>query len=194
MSSAAFDFRYLKAGIHEVEPYLLSKNLFWPLSSPPPAGEPQYPRLTLGGLLLSDARMRARYLHPSQTHDLESLESMLDHWRMTWRTSWERKAQREFKSRLRQWDLYLNELVYKPEVHIPYYDNEVRIRVLIELLLPEINLIEDEFTNKLLNLDGFLKSNLVPGEFIWEDELKSGFDNNVYWYLWGMPEIDQISV
>lgn len=192
MSSAVFDLGYLKAGIQEIEPYLLSKNLFWPLSSHPAPGSLSYPRLTLGGLLLSIARLKARILQPSQTVEFRSLEKNLDHWRTSWRTSWERKASLEIKSRLRQWELYLDEMILKPDVHIPFYDSEVRVRVVIDLLTPEISPQKDDFLQKIQQLDGFLNSIIVPGEFIWENELAMGFNQIDYWYLWGVPEIKKM--
>ncbi|KPL07608.1 hypothetical protein AMJ86_03800 [bacterium SM23_57] len=192
MSSAEFDLGYLKAGIQEIEPYLLSKNLFWTLSTHPAPGSLTYPRLTLGGLLLSVARLKARILPRSHTFEFRSLEKNLDHWRRSWRTFWERKASQEMTSRLRQWELYLDEILLKPDVHIPYYGSEVRVRVVIELLTPEISPQNDDILPKIQQLDGFLKSIIVPGEFIWENELAMGFNQTDYWYLWGVPEIKKL--
>lgn len=121
---------------------------------------------------------------------LHSLEMKLDHWHTGWRSTWERKAQREFKSRLRQWDLYISELQLNPDANFPYYDSEVRVRVLIDLLIPEMKPPGDQFMNQLTGLDAFLKSVLQPGAFIWEEELSSGFNREKFWYLWGIPEIE----
>jgi hypothetical protein len=123
---------------------------------------------------------------------LHSLEKKLDQWRAGWRTTWERKGQREFKSRLRQWKLYLYELHHNPDVHILYYGSEVRIRVLIDLLKPEIGSLEDQSIEQLIDLDVFLKSILDPGVFIWEDALSSGFDRDIFWYLWGIPKLEEM--
>ncbi len=189
MSSTAYDLGFLIAGIQEIEAYLLSKSLFWPLSTPSKPGESGYPRLTLGNLLLSKTRLKSKELSHSQSIEIQSLEKQLDHWRIKWRIMWERKACHEFDSRLRQWGHFLDEIIHKPELNIPFFVSEVRLRVLIELLKLEINSPSDHSIQKLSSLDGFLKSIFVPGEFIWADELESGFDRKIYWYLWGLPEI-----
>jgi hypothetical protein len=189
MPSVSYDFSYLTTGIEEIESFLLSKNLFWPIRSVPPYGEPAYPRLTIGGLLLSSNRLRARDLDLSQKMILNSLEMKIDNYRTSWRSTWEMKAQREFQSRYRQWHHYVNELLLNPEANIPYYGSEVRVRVLIELLLPEIGSPENHYFNQLTRLDSLLKLIFAMGTFIWDEEISSGFDEDQYWYLWGFPEI-----
>ena len=64
MKSFEYDLRYIQAGLDSIEEYLLSDEVFWPLSAHPPEGAPEYPRLTLDGLLLSKARLLA---YPSYT-------------------------------------------------------------------------------------------------------------------------------
>lgn len=66
MPSAEYDLGYLKAGISALENYLLSNDLYWPVGASSPSGEPAYPRLTLGGLLLAQKRAHARNLTPEQ--------------------------------------------------------------------------------------------------------------------------------
>jgi hypothetical protein len=50
------DRAYLEAGIPELEDYLLSDELYWPIS----ARGHNLPRLTIGGLLLANDRLEAR--------------------------------------------------------------------------------------------------------------------------------------
>jgi hypothetical protein len=190
MPSISYDLKYLKAGIDELESYLLSKKLFWPIGAAAPEGDPHFPRLTLGGILLSRARLHARDLPKSDAFEFHSLQKELDHWRSKWITAWERKAVREFNSRIRQWRHYLDELNQNPDRFVPYYDSQVRLRVLIEILLGEIRKHKNESIENLQNLDGFLRSVFVPGEFLWEPDLESGFDREKFWYLWGEPEIE----
>jgi hypothetical protein len=189
MPSVSYDFGYLTEGIEQFESFLLSKNLFWPISSAPPYGEPAYPRLTIGGFLLSNNRLRARDLDLSQDKILHSLQMKIDNFRKRWRSAWENKAHSELKSRFRQWDQYVNELQINPEENIPYYRSEVRVRVLIELLLPEIGSTENYYWDQLTGLDSLLKSIFTAGTFVWDEEISSGFDEDQYWYLWGFPEV-----
>ena len=60
MSSARYDFGYFQAGVELLDDYLLSPQIYWTLGARPPAREPVYPQLTLGGLLLTGAKLRAR--------------------------------------------------------------------------------------------------------------------------------------
>ena len=60
MPSPEYDLRYLKAGIEQLESYLLSSDVYWSIGTRAPAGETPYPQLTIGGLLL------ARMLKDSQ--------------------------------------------------------------------------------------------------------------------------------
>ena len=51
MTDFAYYRTYLQAGLQELEPYLLSNQLFWPVNVSPSLGEPGYPKFTLGGFL-----------------------------------------------------------------------------------------------------------------------------------------------
>ncbi|HEY5573072.1 MAG TPA: hypothetical protein VIK64_08690, partial [Anaerolineales bacterium] len=62
MPSAEYDLGYLRAAVAALEDYLMSNELYWPIGAASPAGEPDYPRLTLGGLLLAQKRAHARDL------------------------------------------------------------------------------------------------------------------------------------
>jgi hypothetical protein len=188
LPSAYFDLGYLSAGMGEIEPFLFSKHLFWPLHGSPPYGEPRYPRLTLGGLLLSQARLGARKLSKNQVVEFESLQKSLLQWRETWQEAWIRKAENEYISRFRQWKNYLADIQSNPDGHIPFYGSEVRIRLILDLLNPEIRKTDQTIQDNLRIMDEWLKSNLEVGEFILDSELSSGFDSTSYWYLWGWPK------
>lgn len=188
MPSAGYDLGYIQAALQELETYLLSKELFWPLSASSPPGEPAYPRLTLGGLLLAQARSRARNLSPSQNTELAGLERHLDNLQRRWRTAWGRKAAWEFCSRLEQWKNYLNELRADPEDFGSTYGYEVQLRVMLELLTPSMDDPDPAYLDLLAGLDAVLKVTIAPADFIWGEELVGGFPEETYWYLWGRPE------
>ncbi|MBI4769912.1 MAG: hypothetical protein HY784_05720, partial [Chloroflexi bacterium] len=59
MYSPARDLAVVDRMVAELESYLLSPELYWPLSGPPLPGGQGYPRLTAGGLLLALARLSA---------------------------------------------------------------------------------------------------------------------------------------
>ena len=126
MLVADYDLGYLQTGLAEIEPYLLSGELFWPLGT--------YPRLTIGGLLFALARCRVQDLSPSKQSRLQKCQSLLDSTRTRWQTAWRKKSEREFVSRLKQWQHYINDLTQNPDKHIPYYQTDVRARSFISLL------------------------------------------------------------
>jgi len=179
---------YLQAGLREAERYLLSDNLFWPLNITPAFGEPSYPNLTLGGLLLYQAYARATASSGPEKAVMRQIETELDAERTRWRVAWERKAAWEFKSRLRQWGNVLKEIRIDPEDNIDYYRYEVRLRVLITLLHPELREIDPAEQEHLDSLDLLLRALFDPGDFIWEPELAPGFPADDFWYLWGLPK------
>jgi hypothetical protein len=174
MTSTEQDKAYLEAGIPELEAYLLSKELYWPIS----ARGYSLPRLTIGGLLLAQARLEARGEH------IESHLPRLYGVRSKWRAAWETKAGREVGARMRLWSNYLADYRQNPEGHADAYPHEVRYRVMLHLLLAELPAPPAE-QNVLTQLDGTLRARLSPGDFIWETDLEAGFPREVYWYLYG---------
>jgi hypothetical protein len=105
---------------------------------------------------------------------------------MRWRVAWERKASWEFKSRLRQWGNFLKEVRVDPEDHIGYYRYEVRFRVMIDFLKPDIRDVDPSYLEQLDSLDLLLRALFAPGDFIWEPELQKEFPADDFWYLWGV--------
>ncbi len=168
------DRAYLEAGIPELGDYLLSNELYWPIT----ARGYDLPRLTIGGLLLARARLEAR------RERFESLEAQLGAIRSKRRVAWETKADREVQARIRLWNDYLTDYQHDPEKHADAYPQEVRYRVMLHLLLAELPVSPPEQAY-LLRLDGLLRANFMAGDFIWNADLQAGFSREVYWYLYG---------
>jgi len=179
------DLNYLRAGLHSLEAYLLSNKLYWPIRIAQKSGEAPYPSLTLSGLLLARARMRAYHFSGSAQFELERMEGVFDHLMSQWRVAWERKATREFTARLNLWRSYLEDYREQPENHADRYAYEVSRRVMLELLLPYVPGPLQAEMETLKGLDGVLKSVFIPGEFIWGESLKDSFPSRTYWYLYG---------
>ena len=168
------DKAYLEAGIPELGDYLLSKELYWPISARGYA----LPRLTIGGILLAQARLDVR------GERIESLVTRLDGVRTKWRVAWETKADREVGARMRLWSNYLADYRHNPENHADAYPHEVRYRVMLHLLLAELPEPPAE-GEALSQLDDMLRAKQITDDFIWEAELQAGFPRAVYWYLYG---------
>ena len=185
MKSFEYDLGYIQAGLDVMENYILSEEVFWPLSGNPPAGAPDYPRLTLGGLLLAKERLTAYPLtHPQET-ELQRVISDLEHICSKWRVAWEKKAGHSFSVRLRMWRDFIEEYQNNPQDNADRYSYEVRLRVMLKLLKSEGGGQQDYEVNLLFGLDGYIKSVLEMSGFIWETRIQTGFPKDEYWYLYG---------
>lgn len=187
MPSAIYDLGYFQAGVSVLKEYIFSNEIYWPIGANPPAGEPPYPQLTLGGLLLSRIRLQARGLPPNERKEYTHLDRDFNTTRSRWRVAWEDKASREFHARLTLWRDFLEEYRASPGNHADRYAYEVTRRVMLDLLTPEAPDVPPEEFELLEILDHVLRSRLVRGEFIWDAELAPGFPAERYWYLYGQP-------
>jgi hypothetical protein len=170
--------KYIQEGLDELEDYLLSDELFWSLNI---WGDSPFPRMTVGNMLLFMTYLRSSITIPAQEAQYARLETELFAITKRWQAAWERKAAREFTSRLRQWATYLEELRKEPNTHIDYFKTEVRLRVLLELLgetlpdPPESPAVLDEHLRPIFD----------DGEFLWDQAVQGGFPPEDYWFLYG---------
>lgn len=160
MSKLDQDLLYLDAGLRELQDYLLSRELYWPLSA-----ASSLPRLTLGGLLLAMQRLGPRA--DSQAAQIEALRSK-------WRTAWDAKASREVRARGDLWRSYLQDYRESPDSHAGEYAQQVRNRAMLALLGEESD-----------PLDESVKSMFVAGDFVWESECAGYFPRDAFWFLFG---------
>jgi hypothetical protein len=185
MPDAAYELEYLKTGQGLLESYLFSNDVYWTLQASPPAGGPVYPSLTLGGLLLAQARLNSirvsGELHAARDHARKEIEAI----QARWRVAWESKAVREFHARLNLWRDYLEEYRSNPKSNADRYAYEVNRRVMLHLLQPFAGDAPQAEKDMLRGLDSLLKSVFLPGGFVWEDWLESAFPPQPYWYLYG---------
>jgi len=185
MKSFEYDLRYLLSGLDVLEAYLLSDEVFWPMSAIPPEGAPDYPRLTLGGMLLARKRIAAYPATNPQEVQRQQVISNLEGVQSKWRVAWETKARRSFSVRLRMWRDYIEEYRINPQENADRYSYEVRLRVMLTLLISESGRRQQAEIDLLSGLDGYLKSKLEMNGFVWEPQIQSGFPANNYWYLYG---------
>jgi hypothetical protein len=185
MPSTEYDLRYLQSGIEDLETYLLSNDLYWTVHSAPPHGEPPYPQLTPGGLLLAWQRLQGND-HPIEMQmRLARLHASLESLLMKWRSAWERKCAQDFRARLNLWTNYLTDYRERPAAHYDRYGYEVQRRVQLSLLHREARDIPAAELDSLNGLDGLLKAVFVPGPFVWEPATQKAFPQSTYWYLYG---------
>jgi hypothetical protein len=171
MPTLAQDLSYFQAGMESLEAYLLSEELFWPLSG-------NLARLTLGGMLLAGKRLEAR----AEAGEWLPLAARLDAVRSKWRSAWERKATREVHARLDLWNNTLEEFRQNSDPGV--YSQQVQWRVMLQLLGGGF-LIPPHDLEALSGLDAILKSLWLPGAFVWEADLSAAFPEPDYWFLYG---------
>jgi hypothetical protein len=160
MSSLDQDLQYLDACLRELQDYLFSNELYWPLSA-----ASSLPRLTLGGLLLARRRLGTRA--DSQAVQIEVLHSK-------WQTAWDTKASQEVRARSDLWRNYIQEYRESPESNATEYAQQVRNRAMLVLLGEESD-----------PLDESVKNMFIPGDFIWENECAGNFSRDAFWFLFG---------
>jgi len=152
------DIEYLSAGVPELENYLLSKELFYPVGA-------RLPQLTLGGILLSMARVGMGG---------ESFRAQVEAIQSRWRSAWEAKAEREIRARCALWMDYLSGYRDDPRSGARLYSQNVRYRAMMSLLGQSGH-----------ESDALLKSIFKEGKFIWEEECAQNFSRETFWYLFG---------
>ena len=194
MPSPEYDLGYFAAGVEILEKYILSGDLFWPIGSKPPGSEPPYPQLTLGGLMLSQARLRSRSQSSHFYSKYSSLEVQYNAVRARWRVAWESKATSEFHARLVLWLNFLEDFRSNPENNVDRYAYEVSRRVMLELLTSDASQIPQQEMELLERLDKYLRTVFTPNGFVWDVDLVKGFPPDIYWYLYGgLSTVGQVS-
>jgi hypothetical protein len=189
----AQDWLLLEAGASELQDYLLSDELFWPVHAIPHAAETHELRLTNGNLLLSIARLGAVELSPQDRKRYEEFAAACEHTRTRWRANWQKKSQKEFQSRFRTWRNFLSELISSmvrrsssPDETANWqqqYVSQVRLRVILQLLLEDTPNLEGKEA-LFDDLDGRMQSLMVRGSFLWDEVYRQRFPEQTYWFLY----------
>jgi hypothetical protein len=152
------DIEYLEAGVPELENYLLSNELYYPIGA-------RLPQLTLGGILLSLTRAGLK---------AESFRARVESVRSKWLSAWEKKSIREIKARHKLWADYLAEYRDDPRSGARLYSQNVRYRVMLSLLGQTAH-----------ETDPLVKSVFREGNFIWDENCAQNFSRETFWYLYG---------
>lgn len=179
------DLVVLEAMVAEMDEYLKSDVLFWPLS------QGDLPRLTLGGYLMRQNRLlglrdllsmqEQERLHKAINRYHEALEEKV--------VRFEKKAHEELEARLRQWQSYIAEV--KQGSGVAFYESAVEPRVMIDALMGQLRVqpyeLQDRLPQKLALLDQELRHTWEPGEFIWPKEWEPAYPRAKHWWLYGHP-------
>jgi hypothetical protein len=159
---------FLTRAAEELQNYLLSEQVFWPLGL---GTHMEVSQLTPGNLLLCERKIQC--LSPGT---FSSLIIKTEQTRLQWKSHWQQKAAREFLFRLKQWQEHFTEQ--------GKYAQIVRDRVILELLQEEIETVKPGELDLLFKLDELVRSQTIPASFIWEPELEGIFSKEKFWFLY----------
>ncbi|MBE0687910.1 MAG: hypothetical protein IH585_18095 [Anaerolineaceae bacterium] len=172
----------LKETLSEWESFLFSKEIYWQLnlSNKKFLSSERRVRISVGRLLISSFLLK--------NHNFLDSESILIQFialKNKWLANWQKKASEELPVRIRQWNRTVSDLRVDAGFSQPQMNNQLQIRLMIGLLLDEIDEIEREQNlQQLAVLDQKLKHATIENGFIWEIELLEFFPQEKYWYLY----------
>jgi hypothetical protein len=171
--------------LNEMESYLLSEQLFWPMR-----GRGSLPRLTTGGLLMIMDELAAQeaVMNAAELEEWVKAGRELDRLAAAWRVAMNTKVRQEISTRLNLWQSYLRDLEER-KVDPGLYPHEVRARVMIDRLVGRClqGALDSALQDRLQALDSQLRRVFQPGEFVWDDRLMAMYPQPAYWFLYGRP-------
>lgn len=181
------DLKILEAMSAEMDDYLRSETLFWPLP------DSSLPRLTLGGFLMRQARLvKLRdLLEPGDQARLDAAIERFNEALDEKIVRFEQHAHEELHARLRQWSEYLRDLSKESFTAGDYYSSAVQTRVMIEALVDKLKIPPYEFDERVLPeivaYDRALRNYWRPGDFVYPVEWQPAYPRAEYWWLYGRP-------
>ncbi|HET6442995.1 MAG TPA: hypothetical protein VFI27_00300 [candidate division Zixibacteria bacterium] len=185
------DLEILEAMASEMDQYLQSQALFWPMMN---GG---LPRLTIGGYLMRQHRLTSLrdQLDANDKVRLEAAVGQFNEALVEKIVRFEERAHQEIHARLRQWGEYLKEL-HDSKLGIgDYYISHVQTRLMITSLIHKLEEqpyeLDSRVFEQLAVYDNILRNYWVPGSFIWADEWKPAYPEAEYWWLYGQPRSDR---
>ncbi len=180
--------------VSELEDYIARDELFRQLIVHTPWGD-ELPKLSLGGLV-ERIRLLEKHLDELEPEEQERVRRAREAYeRFVQRHKEEvaRRFRREFKSYLRSWKWYLDELRERPE-KANDYPAEVHNRVRLTTLLEETQRLgmslDEALLQELEALDAWLRAHWEPGPFVWVGHDPEDYDPERYWYLYGKPKVE----
>ena len=190
MQSVDYNLDLFEAMLDEIEEFLLSTDIFWPLAKRSKPDSPPYPRLTTGGLLLTqdESLVQAAEMNPEQKVRHAKLLHLWDRVLYTWRSALGRKSEQEMGMRLNLWRAYLSDLDEGSASHFDYH-REVRNRVQFTRLqhLATGSSKTLQMVKTIRTLDARLLDLTISGEFIWDERLREIYPEENFGFLYRQP-------
>lgn len=182
------DLTILAAMASEIDSYLRSDVLFWPMATP------NMPKLTLGGYLMRQHRLLAlpNLLDASDQTVLNAAIAQFNGVVGEWVVLTEKKAHQEMSARIRQWGEYLSEVNRDYDQAIHSYATAVEARAMLSaimnLLTPPPYQLKTLMRQHVLQLDTLLQARWQSGDFVWVDGWQTAYPESSYWWLYGRPK------
>lgn len=181
----ARDWAFIRAAVDSLQDYLLSSELYWPLFVHPREKiTGNLLQLTLGNLILTQARLKGYPWSEGQLSELAEANAKIARVKEKWKTAWMNKAVREIPARLKLWRDYVDDLCDQPRLKAANYPFQVRWRTVLDFLSHESAGRPEADLGHLFEVDLRLKKICQPGSFVWETELELAFPKERFWYLY----------
>jgi hypothetical protein len=183
------DLKILELMAADMDDYLQSQTLFWPLQ------DSTLPRLTLGGYLMRQHRLTAlrRLLEADEQSRLVIAIDQFNEALVEKVVRFERRAHEELHARLRQWSEYLRELSQESIAAGDYYASAVETRAMIKALLDKLQMppyaLENRVLSEVRTYDNALRNYWHTGDFVWPVEWQPAYPLEAYWWLYGQPRV-----
>ena len=181
------DLKILEAMAAEMDEYLRSQVLFWPMS------QSNLPRLTIGGYLMRQHRLQqlSTLLTESELTRRELAIEIFNQALVEKVVRFEDRAHKEVHARLRQWGEYLKELHDRNLAVADFYHAHVQTRAMIDALIAKLKMppyeLDKRVTSQLETYDRVLRNFWQPGDFAWPEEWQPAYPQTGYWWLYGRP-------
>jgi hypothetical protein len=182
------DLSILEAMAAEMEAYLSSEVLFWQMI------RGDAPKLTLGGYLLRQHRLLALrgLLQEADDQRLEAAVIQFNQALVEKIVRLEQKGHRELEARIRQWGESLKDLEWERSAAIANYRSAVETRGMIAALVDKLQTapyrLQSRMERQISLLDGNLRRNWRPGEFVWHPLWRPAYPPAEFWWLYGSPK------
>jgi hypothetical protein len=187
------DLVILEEMVIELEPYLMSDTIRWPMT------KQDRPELSIGGCLMRQHRLEVlRDRLPPE--EQSRVDAAIKQFGLTLKERvirFECRAHQELHVRLGEWTGFLRCLTkYKgtkiAKARIARYAGEVDTRVVVTALIDKLRNPPYELDRRILEqvtmLDRSLRNRWQEGDFVWAPVWQPAYPSDRYWWLYGKPD------
>jgi hypothetical protein len=178
------EWGFLRAAVPDLQDYLFSAQLYWPLNVEIPGQPRESSSLTPGNLMLVLRQLSSIPFSQPLEDELKMLIHKVEFIRERWQANWQKKAASEFPQRVKLWENYLRDLKTHSQKSEHEYRQAVRWRTISQLLGDEMGFNALAENEPLTILDKMLEAITVSGSFVWQAEMENGFPKEKFWFLY----------